>query len=34
MNKNDFNSLKDMENDILRHPENDLSYLDNILNII
>ena len=24
--------MKDMENDILRHPENDLSYLDNILN--
>lgn len=32
MNKNDFNSLKDMEKDIIKHPSDDLSYLDNILN--
>lgn len=31
MDKNDFNSLKDMEKDIIVHPENDLSYLDSIL---
>ena len=32
MDKNDFASLKDMEKDIIKHPTDDLSYLDNILN--
>ena len=32
MNPSEFNSLKDMEKDIIKHPSDDLSYLDNILN--
>ena len=32
MQKDDFNSLKDMETDIIKHPSNDLSYLNDILN--
>lgn len=32
MNKDDFNSLKDIEKDIILHPNEDMSYLDGILN--
>ncbi len=32
MDKNDFNSLIDMEKDIIQHPQDDLCYLDSILN--
>lgn len=32
MNKNDFNSLKDIEKDIILHPNDDMEYLDSILN--
>lgn len=32
MNKNDFNSLKDIEKDIILHPNDDMAYLDGILN--
>lgn len=32
MDKNDFNSLKDMEKDIILHPNDDMQYLDGILN--
>ena len=32
MDKNDFNSLKDIEKDIILHPNDDMRYLDNILN--
>ena len=32
MNKDDFNSLKDIEKDIILHPQEDLDYLDNLFN--
>ena len=32
MNKDDFNSLKDIEKDIILHPQEDLNYLDNLFN--
>ena len=32
MDKNDFNSLKDIEKDIILHPNDDMQYLDSILN--
>ena len=32
MDKNDFNSLKDIEKDIITHPSDDFKYLDSILN--
>ena len=32
MNKDDFNSLKDIEKDIILHPQEDLNYQDNLFN--
>ena len=32
MNKDDFNSLKDIEKDIILHPQEDFYYLDNLFN--
>ena len=32
MNPSEFNSLKDIEKDIISHPNDDMSYLDGILN--